>query len=46
MSRKWKTNPQSKAELLKTKDEWIAEQKKQLARALAMIEKLQKKWRN
>lgn len=42
MSRKRKTNQQSNAELLKTKDERIAELEKQLARALAMIEKLQK----
>src|SRR3990170_4228411 len=42
MSRKRKTNPQSNAELLKMKDERIAELEKQLARALATIEKLQK----
>lgn len=42
MSRKRKTNQQSNAELLKTKDERIAELEKQLARALAVIEKLQK----
>ena len=42
MSRKWKTNQQSNAELLKTKDERIAELEQQLARALALIEKLQK----
>jgi len=42
MSRKRKTNQQSNAELLKTKDERIAELEKQLARALAIIEKLQK----
>ena len=41
MSRKRKTNQQSTAELLKTKDERIAELEKQLARALAIIEKLQ-----
>jgi len=42
MSRKQKTNPQSNAELLKKKDERIAELEKQLARALAIIEMLQK----
>jgi len=42
MSRKRKTNQQSNAELLKTKDERIAELEKQLAQALAMIQKLQK----
>jgi hypothetical protein len=42
MSRKRKTNPPSNAELLKMKDERIAELEKQLARALASIEKLQK----
>jgi len=42
MSRKRKTNQQSNAELLKTKDERIAELQKQLAQALAVIEKLQK----
>ncbi len=42
MSRKRKTNQQTNAELLKTKDERIAELEKQLAQALAMIEKLQK----
>jgi transposase len=42
MSRKRKTNRQTNAELLKTKDERIAELEKQLAQALAMIEKLQK----
>jgi hypothetical protein len=42
MSRKRKTNQQSNAELLKTKDERIAELEKQLVRALAIIEKLQK----
>lgn len=41
MSRKRKSNPQTNAELLKTKDERIAELEKQLARALALIEKLQ-----
>jgi hypothetical protein len=41
MSRKRKTNQQSTAELLKTKDERIAELEKQLARALAIIEKLE-----
>ncbi len=42
MSRKRKTNQQSNAEFLKTKDERIAELQKQLAQALAVIEKLQK----
>lgn len=42
MSRKRKTNQQSNAELLKTKDERIAELEKQLAQALAIIETLQK----
>src|SRR3972149_4593658 len=42
MSRKRKMNQQSNAELLKTKYERIAELEKQLARALAIIEKLQK----
>ncbi len=42
MSRKRKTNQQSNAELLKAKDERIAELEKQLAQALAIIEKLQK----
>jgi transposase len=41
MSRKRKTNQPTTAELLKTKDERIAELEKQLARALAIIEKLQ-----
>ena len=41
MSRKRKSNPQPIAELLKTKDERIAELEKQLARALALLEKLQ-----
>jgi len=42
MSRKRKTNQQTNAELLKTKDERIAALEKQLAQALAIIEKLQK----
>ena len=42
MSRKRKSNQQTIAELLKTKDERIAELEKQLARALALIEELQK----
>ncbi len=41
MSRKRKTNQPTNAELLKTKDERIAELEKQLARALALIERLQ-----
>ena len=41
MSRKRKTNQPTIAELLKMKDERIAELEKQLTRALALIEKLQ-----
>lgn len=41
MSRKRKSNQPTTAELLKMKDERIAELEKQLARALALMEKLQ-----
>jgi hypothetical protein len=37
MSRKRKTNQQTNAELLKTKDERIAELEKQLAQAMTII---------